>query len=66
MRFLITPNSNFTDRAIVTDEYSDSEVANGLHLKHIRADLEHSNFRTPVRVYTLVGDKVPTKYFLLS
>lgn len=66
MRFLITPNSNFTDRAIVTDEYSELEISNGLHLQHIRADLKQSDFRTPVRVYALVGDKIPTKYFLLS
>ena len=66
MQFLITPNSDFTSRAILTDDYTDLEIANGLHIQHIRADLEHSNFHTPVRVYALSGSKPPTKYFLLS
>lgn len=66
MKFLITPNSDFTSQAILTDDYTDLEIANGLHIKHIRADLEHSNFHSPVRVYAIKGNIPPTKYFLLS
>lgn len=66
MKFLITPNSDYTSQAILTDDYTPLEVANGLHIKHIRADLEHTTLKTPVRVYAITGSKPPTRYFLLS
>ena len=66
MKFLITPNKDLTSQAILTDDYSPSEVADNLHIKHIRADIKELKMETPVRIYAIVDDKPPKTYLLLS
>lgn len=47
MRFIAIYNKG----AIMTDEYTDSEIMKNLHIKHLMRDIELCNIRGKVRVY---------------
>lgn len=66
MRFLVTPNSELTSKAILTDDYDPEEIANNLHIENIKADLKYLDFGSPVRLYAIVNSRPPKNYTLLS
>lgn len=37
--------------AIMTDDYSKNEIAKGLHIKHIKKDIEECQIKGIVKVY---------------
>jgi len=66
MRFLVTPNSELTSKAILTDDYDPVEIANNVHIRNIKQDLQHLDFGSPVRLYAIVDSRPPKTYTLLS
>lgn len=67
MKFLVTPNSDFTSKAIITDDYTPEEVAAELHIRNIKSDLKYMGIKTPVRCYQVSnGYPLSKKYFLIN
>lgn len=50
MQFIMYPYGG--QSAILTDDYSPSEIVEQLHIKHLRADMERIGGVYPAKVYT--------------
>lgn len=48
MRFMMFPFGY--NGAIVTDDYSDVEIANNVHIDHLRHDIEYFGLKYPCKV----------------
>lgn len=68
MQFLMFPYG--FNGAIVTDDYSEEEVKNDVHIRHLRDDIKHFGLKYPCKVFDSdmkpICTLMPNKVILLS